>query len=72
VLRENQGALDDLQSNMTGLSKDGMQLSLYKDWHIIHYLLTGRCWEPADSLLGKAVVEGVEIPDLRRVTLRST
>jgi hypothetical protein len=30
-------------------------------------LLTGRGQEPADSLLGKAVVEGVEIPDVRRV-----
>lgn len=39
-------------------------LSLEKSWHCLHYLLTGTAWQ-TDSVLGKAILGGVEIgPDI--------
>jgi hypothetical protein len=64
LVAENQEALDAVQSDLMGLSKGGSQLSLYKDWHILHYLLTGKSWEPVDSPLGMAIMGGTEIPDV--------
>jgi hypothetical protein len=67
LVSENQEALDEVQSDLMGLSKDGLQLSLYKDWHMLHYLLTGKSWEPADSPLGNAIMGGIEIPDGQKI-----
>lgn len=64
---ENQGTLEKIQSDLMGLSKNGTQLSLYKDWHLLHYLLTGKSWEPVDSPLGMAIMGGTELPDTQRV-----
>ena len=67
LVSENQEVLDEVQSDLMGLSKDGLQLSLYKDWHLIHYLLTGKSWETVDSPLGQAIMGGIEIPDVQNV-----
>ncbi len=67
LVSENQEALDEVQSDLMGLSKDGLQLSLYKDWHILPYLLTGKSWETVDSPLGQAIMGGIEIPDVQSV-----
>jgi hypothetical protein len=67
LVTENQEALDEVQSDLMGLSKDGLQLSLYKDWQILHYLLTGKSWEPVDSTLGQAIMGGIEIPDVQNL-----
>jgi hypothetical protein len=67
LLSENQEAMDEVQSELMGLSKDGLQLSLYKDWHMLHYLLTGKGWETVDSPLGQAIMGGIEIPDVQNV-----
>jgi hypothetical protein len=67
LLKENQGVLDEVQSDTMGLTRDGAQLSLYKDWHLLHYVLTGKSWEPVDSTLGKAIMGGTEIPDRQGV-----
>lgn len=67
IQSENQGTLEKIQSSMMGLSKNGTQLSLYKDWHVLHYILTGKSWEPVDSPLGRAIMGGTELPDTLRV-----
>jgi hypothetical protein len=67
LLSENQEALDEVQSDLMGLSKDGLQLSLYKDWHMLHYLLTGKSWEMVDSPLSQAIMGGTEIADVQKV-----
>jgi len=67
VRGENQGTLEEMHSAFMGLSKNGTQLSLYKDWHMVHYVLTGKSWEPVDSPLGMAIMGGTELPDKQRV-----
>jgi len=52
---------------MIGLSRDGRQLSLYKDWHLVHYLMTGKSWEPASSPLEMAILGGEQIPDVQGI-----
>lgn len=64
---DNQGVLEKMQSELMGLSKNGTQLSLYKDWHMVHYVLTGKSWEPVDSPLGMAIMGGAELPDAQGV-----
>ena len=67
IRSENQETLEKIQSNMMGLSKNGTQLSLYKDWHVLYYILTGKSWEAVDSPLGRAIMGGRELPDTQRV-----
>jgi hypothetical protein len=67
LLRENQEAFDAVQSGLMGLSKGGSELSLYKDWHMLHYLLTGKSWEPPDAPLEMAIMGGIEIPDVQKI-----
>src|SRR5258707_867726 len=62
ILSEHGDAFEELNSDLLGLSKNGTQLSLYKDWHIIHYVLTGKR-DPDDSSLGKAIWGDVDLPD---------
>ena len=64
---ENQQGFAELQALHTGLSKDGMELSLHKSWHCLHFLLTGKSWDRVDSPLGKAIMGGREIPDRQGV-----
>jgi len=67
ILAENQQGLAELQSLHMGLSKGGQELSLHKSWHCLHFLLTGKSWDPVDSPLGKAILGGKEIPDRHNV-----
>lgn len=64
---QNRGTLEKIQANMMGLSRNGTQLSLYKDWHVLHYVLTGKSWEAVDSPFGMAIMGGTELPDTRRM-----
>jgi Domain of unknown function (DUF1877) len=66
LLRQHPEAKESLES-LTGLSKDGTRLSLYKSWHCLHFLLTGHNAEMPDTPLGIAVMGGTEIPDHQRV-----
>jgi hypothetical protein len=50
VRSRNKEVVEQLQSKVMGLSKDGLQLSLYKDWHIIHCALTGKIGSPRSLL----------------------
>jgi hypothetical protein len=54
------GALPDTP---LGPSPDGKQLSLHKSWSCLNFLLTGKGMEAGDSILGKAILGGSEIPD---------
>jgi len=63
ILNEYRAGFEEMQTEMMGLSKDGSQLSLYKDWHVLHYLLTGKGWEPTDSPMGWAIMGAAELPD---------
>jgi hypothetical protein len=56
-----------MEDGQPGLSKDKKQLSLHKSWSCLHYLFTGKAWETDNSVLGKAIVGGVEIPDVNKV-----
>ncbi|HKW61731.1 MAG TPA: YfbM family protein [Candidatus Acidoferrum sp.] len=67
VQGQNQGTLEKMKSHLMGLSRNGTQLSLYKDWHMLHYVLTGKSWEPPDSPQGMAIMGGAELPDIQRV-----
>lgn len=67
ISRDHKTVLDALQANLMGISRDGRQLSLYKDWHVMHYLLTGKSWDPVGSPLGWAVMGQTELPDAQRV-----
>jgi len=67
LFAENREAWAEFQSLHLGLSKDGLELSLHKSWHCLHFLLTGKSWEPVDSSLGKAIMGGKEIPDRQGV-----
>ena len=67
LTQENQAGLAELQSLHVGRSKDGRELSLHKSWHCLHYLLTVQAREQADTVLGKAILGGKEIPDERGV-----
>jgi hypothetical protein len=66
AMSRNPRAAEQIESVM-GLSKDGSRLSLYKDWHILHYLLTGKSWEPVSSSVDSAIMGGTEIPDVQGV-----
>jgi Domain of unknown function (DUF1877) len=67
LISENREVMDEVHSDLMGLSKDGLQLSLYKDWHLLHYLLTGKGWETVDTPVGQAIMGGIEIPDVQKV-----
>jgi hypothetical protein len=67
LFNNNGGSLEDLQSQFMGPSKDGKVLSLYKSWHRLHFLLTGKGWERNEFPLGKAIMGGEEIPDVQNV-----
>jgi hypothetical protein len=66
VMSNNPQAAAQIESHI-GLSKDGLQLSLHKSWHCLHFLLTGKSWEKAEPPLGNAIMGGVEIPDRQQV-----
>jgi hypothetical protein len=56
-----------MESHLPGIHKDGSELCLHKSWHCLHFLLTGKGWEPADPPLGNAIMGGTELPDRQRV-----
>lgn len=63
LIEENKEVLEELQAEHIGRSKDGRELALHKSWHCLHYLLTGKSWEPVESTLDKAILGGEEIAD---------
>jgi Domain of unknown function (DUF1877) len=67
LITENREAITGQESMHIGRSKNGQELSLHKSWHCLHYILTGKSWEPVDSTLGKAILGGEEIPDRQGV-----
>lgn len=67
LIAENREAIAGLESVHMGRSKNGQELLLHKSWHCLHYLLTGKSWEPVDSTLGKAIMGGEEVPDRQGV-----
>jgi hypothetical protein len=66
LMSNNPRAAAQIESHI-GLSKDGLQLSLHKSWHCLHFVLTGKSWEPAEPALGDAIMGGAEIPDRQQV-----
>lgn len=67
LIAENREAITGLEWMHIGCSKNGQELSLHKSWHCLHYILTGKSWEPVDSTLGKAILGGEELPDQQGV-----
>lgn len=67
LIEESKGVLEELQAKHMGRSKNGSELALHKSWHCLHYLLTGKSWDPVESTLGKAILGGEEIADRRGV-----
>jgi hypothetical protein len=67
LLNQNPKAQAVLETQHIGLSKDGAQLPLHKSWHCVHYLLTGKSWDPAEPPLGNAIMGGTELADRQRV-----
>jgi hypothetical protein len=67
LMSQNPAAQAAMESHHLGLSKDGTQLSLYKSWHCLHFLLTGKSWEPAEPPLGNAITGDAELPDRQRI-----
>jgi hypothetical protein len=56
-------AKEQMEAALPGIHKDGSELCLHKSWHCLHFLLTGKSWDPADPPLGNAIAGGTEIPD---------
>lgn len=67
AMSENPEAQAQIESHLPGPSKDGRRLCLHKSWHCLHFVLTGKAWDPADPPLGNAIMGGTELPDRRRV-----
>jgi hypothetical protein len=42
-------------------------LELEKSWHCLHYLLSGKVWETGERPIEKAILGGIEIPDIERI-----
>jgi hypothetical protein len=62
VMGNHPQAAEQIESHI-GPSEDGLQLSLHKSWHCLHFVLTGASWDAAEPPLGNAIMGGVEIPD---------
>lgn len=67
LMNRNPGAQAAIESKHVGISEDGAELSLHKSWHCLHFLLTGKSWDPADPPLGNAIGGGAELPDRQGV-----
>lgn len=63
VMSQHPVAQAQIEAQLPGLHKGGAELSLHKSWHCLHFLLTGKSWEPADPPLGNAIMGGAELPD---------
>lgn len=67
AMDQSPGAQAAISSHRIGISNDGTHLSLHKSWHCLHFLLTGKSWEPAEPPLANAIMGGTELPDKGRV-----
>jgi Domain of unknown function (DUF1877) len=65
AMSQNPKAQAQMESHLPGIHKDGAELCLHKSWHCLHFLLTGKSWDPADPPLGNAIGGGAELPDRR-------
>jgi len=72
--REMQDVLKDfpqfakaMEKHQPGISQDQKSLSLHKSWSCLNFLFIGNGMEPDDSVLGKSILGGAEIPDANGV-----
>ena len=56
-----------MEEHQPGISKDQRSLSLHKSWSCLNFLFIGKGMEPDDSVLGKSILGGVELPDVNGV-----
>jgi hypothetical protein len=52
-----------IEAKLPGIHRDGSELCLHKSWYCLHFLLTGKSWDPAEPSLGNAISGGSELPD---------
>src|SRR5579863_4938391 len=65
AMNQHPKAQAQMEAHLPGLHKDGSELCPHKSWHCLHFLLTGKSWDPADPPLGNAIGGGAELPDQR-------
>jgi hypothetical protein len=51
-----------IEAKLPGIHRDGSELCLHKSWYCLHFLLTGKSWDPAEPSLGNAISGGSELP----------
>src|SRR5579859_3688438 len=56
-----------MEKHQPGISEDQKSLSLHKSWSCLNFLFIGNGMEPDDSVLGKSILGGAEIPDANGV-----